>query len=272
MTRCASISLLDDGRIALEANRPCNNDYVLAWNRAQAFFLLDAKEDPETIYQTLSIDQTDLAEWICDYSADRFASFGLKDYSEVSISLGAEQRAETKAICLRRKVDNLVWKRAQAIIFLDAKEDPQTICRTLDIDLTVLTGWVRAYFADGLASLGLKDYSQASISLSDEQRAEIKAICRRRKVDALVWRRARAIDLLGARVDPETICQIHWPDRSDGMAPCLFGRRVRVLRSEGLQPARGPSDLCSGGGTEKALHRTSASQSWSDLRLHSGGV
>ena len=62
MTRCASISLLDDSRIALEANRPCNNDYVLAWKRAQAFFLLDAKEDPETIYQTLSIDQTDLAE------------------------------------------------------------------------------------------------------------------------------------------------------------------------------------------------------------------
>ena len=58
------------------------------------------------------------------------------------------------------------------------------------------------------SSLGLNDYSQASISLSDDQCVEIKSICRRRKVDALSWKRARAIDLLDAGVDPETICQI----------------------------------------------------------------
>ena len=94
------------------------------------------------------------------------------------------------------------------IILLDAKEDPETICRMFNIDLTVLTEWVRAYSADGLASLGLKDYSQASISLSDDQRAEVKTICRRRKVGALTWKRARAIGLLDAGVEPETICQI----------------------------------------------------------------
>ena len=156
-----------------------------------------------------NIDPSDLTEWIYACSDDGFASFGLKEYCEVPISLSAEQRAETNAICLRPKVDNVIWKRAQAIILLDAKEDPETICRMFNIDLTVLTEWVRAYSADGLASLGLKDYSQAStISLSDDQRAETNAICRRRKVGALTWKRARAIDLLDAGVDPETICQI----------------------------------------------------------------
>ena len=208
MRKCPSISLPDADRVALEANHACHSDYVLAWKRTQAFLLLDAKEDPETICRMFNMDATVLTEWIRAYSAEGFASFGLKDYSEVSISLSAEQRAETKAICRRPKVDNPVWKRAQAINLLDAKEDPKTICRTLDIDLTVLTEWARAYSADGLASLSLKDYSQASISLSDDQRVEIKSICRRRKVDALSWKRARAIGLLDAGVDPETICQI----------------------------------------------------------------
>ena len=122
----------------------------------------------------LNIDPSHLTEWICAYSANGLASFGLKDYSKVSISLSAEQRAETNAICLRPKVDKVIWRRAQAIILLDAKEDPETICRMFNIDLTVLTEWVRAYSADGLASIGLKDYSQASISLSDDRRAEIE--------------------------------------------------------------------------------------------------
>ena len=208
MKKCTSVSLVGDNIVALEANLPCNSDYVLAWKRAQAFLLLGAKEDPEAICRMFNIDPSDLTESFCAYSADGFASFGFKDYSQVSISLSAEQRAETNAICLRPKVDNVIWMRAQAIILLDAKEDPETICRMFNIDLTVLTEWVRAYSADGLASLGLKDYSQASISLSDDQRAEIKTICRRRKVGALTWKRARAIGLLDAGVDPETICQI----------------------------------------------------------------
>ena len=153
MTKCTSVSLPDDDIVSLEANRPCNNDYVLTWERAQAFLQLGAKEDPEAICRMSNIDPTDLPEWICAYSADGFASFGLKDFSHVSISLSAEQRAETNAICLRRKIDNQIWKRAQAIILLDAKEDPETICRMLNIDLTILTEWVRAYSADGLASL-----------------------------------------------------------------------------------------------------------------------
>ena len=150
-----------------------------------------------------NIDPSDLTEWICAYSANGFTSFGLKDYSQVSISLSAEQRAESNAICLRPKIGNVIWKGAQAIILLDVKEDPDTICQMFNIDLTVLTEWVRAYSADGLASLGLKDYCQASISLSDDQRAEIKTICRRRKVGALTWKRARAIGLLDAGVDPK---------------------------------------------------------------------
>ena len=100
-----------------------------------------------------NIDPSDLTEWICAYSANGFTSFGLKDYSQVSISLSAEQRAESNAICLRPKIGNVIWKRAQAILLLDVKEDPDTICRMFNIDLTILTEWVRAYSADGLASL-----------------------------------------------------------------------------------------------------------------------
>ena len=62
MTKCASTSLTDDDRIALEANRLCNNDYVVPWKRTQAFLLLDAKENPETISQILDIGRTVLTE------------------------------------------------------------------------------------------------------------------------------------------------------------------------------------------------------------------
>ena len=81
MTKCSSISLSDDHRAALEANRPCHGDEVLAWNRAQVFILLDKNEDPEAICRMLNIDPTVLTEWIRAYSADGFASFGLKDYN-----------------------------------------------------------------------------------------------------------------------------------------------------------------------------------------------
>ena len=62
MTKCASALLPDADRVALEANRLCNNDYVLAWKRTQAFLLLDAKEDPEIIFRMFNIDPSDLTE------------------------------------------------------------------------------------------------------------------------------------------------------------------------------------------------------------------
>ena len=174
MTKCSSISLSDDHRAALEANRACHGDEVLAWKRAQAFILLDKNEDPETICRTLNIDPTVLTEWIRAYSADGFASFGLKDYSQASISLTDDQRADIKAICRRRKVDALVWKRAQAINLLDAKKDPKTICQVLDIGRTVLTEWCRAFSAEGLAFFGLNDYSKREGHLTFEQEKALK--------------------------------------------------------------------------------------------------
>ena len=140
MTKCSSISPSNDHRAALEANCACNCDDVLAWKRAQAFILLDEKEDRETICRTLNIDPTELTEWIRAYSVDGFASFGLTDYSLVSISLTDDQRADTKAICRRRKVDALVWKRARAINLLDAGVDPDTICDYSDTPI-----WVHPY-------------------------------------------------------------------------------------------------------------------------------
>ena len=81
MTKCSSILPSDDHRAALEANRPCHDEDILTWKRAQAFILLDEKEDPETICRMFNIDPTVLTEWIRACSADGFASFGLKDYS-----------------------------------------------------------------------------------------------------------------------------------------------------------------------------------------------
>ena len=174
MTKCSSISLSDDHRAALEANCACHDDEFLTWKRAQAFILLNIKEDSETICRTFNIDPIVLTEWNRAYSVDGFASFGLKDGSQVSISLTDDQRAETKAICRRRKVDALIWKRARAIILLDAKKYPKTICQILDIGRTVLTEWCRAFSAEGLAFFGLTDYSQREGHLTFAQDEELK--------------------------------------------------------------------------------------------------
>ena len=129
MTKCSSISLSDDHRAALEANRPCHDDDILARKRVQVFIVLEKKANPETSCWTLNIDPTVLTEWIRAYSVDGFASFDLKDYNQVPISLPGDQRAATKAICRRRKVDALIWKRARAIILLDAKKIPRLSAR-----------------------------------------------------------------------------------------------------------------------------------------------
>ena len=47
-----------------------------------------------------------------------------------------------------------------------------------------------------------------SVSLTEDQRSALQSICRQRKVDALVWKRARAFILLDAGVDAKTICFI----------------------------------------------------------------
>jgi transposase len=47
-----------------------------------------------------------------------------------------------------------------------------------------------------------------TVSLSDDQRIALEALCRRRKVDALVGKRARAFLLLDAGEDAGTVCQI----------------------------------------------------------------
>jgi hypothetical protein len=62
-----------------------------------------------------------------------------KQYKTVSLS--DEQRIALEALCRRRKVDALVWKRARAFLLLDAGEDAATVCRILDIGPTVLTEW-----------------------------------------------------------------------------------------------------------------------------------
>ena len=58
-----------------------------------------------------------------------------------SVTLTEDQRSARQAICRRRKVDALVWKRARAFLLLDAGYDAQTICEILDLGPTVLAQW-----------------------------------------------------------------------------------------------------------------------------------
>ena len=46
------------------------------------------------------------------------------------------------------------------------------------------------------------------VPLTEKQRSALQAICRQRKVDALVCKRARAFLLLDAGYDAKTICEI----------------------------------------------------------------
>jgi transposase len=96
-----------------------------------------------------------------------------KQYKTVSLS--DKQRIALEALCRRRKVDALVWKRARAFLLLDAGEDAGTVCRILDIGPTVLTEWRFAFAGAGLSFFGLKDYSQRQGHLSVVQEQALKA-------------------------------------------------------------------------------------------------
>ena len=54
----------------------------------------------------------------------------------------------------------------------------------------------------------MNEEASKTISLTDAQRAALEVICRRRKVDSLVWKRARAFLLLDAGEDAGTVCRI----------------------------------------------------------------
>ena len=92
-----------------------------------------------------------------------------------SLTLTENERSSLQAICRRRKVDALVWKRARAFLLLDAGYDAKTICETLDIGPTVLTQWRFAFAGMGLSFFALKDYSQRQGHLSLEQERATQA-------------------------------------------------------------------------------------------------
>ena len=72
------------------------------------------------------------------------------DKQAKSVTLTENQRSALQAICRRRKVDALVWKRARALSLLDAGYDAQTICEILDLGPTVLTQWRFSFAGMGL--------------------------------------------------------------------------------------------------------------------------
>ena len=93
------------------------------------------------------------------------------DKQTKSVTLTEDQRSALQAICRRRKVDALVWKRARAFLLLDAGYIAKTICKILDIGSTVLTEWrfASSGLGLGLSFFGWKDYSQRQDYLSLEQ-------------------------------------------------------------------------------------------------------
>ena len=92
-----------------------------------------------------------------------------------TVSLTDEQRVALEAVCRRRKVDALVWKRARAFLLLDAGYDAKLVCEILDIGPTVLPEWQFAFAGAGLTFFGLKGYSQRQGHLSVEQEQVLKA-------------------------------------------------------------------------------------------------
>jgi len=91
------------------------------------------------------------------------------------MTLTEDERSALQAICRRRKVDALVWKRARAFLLLDAGYDDKTICEILDIGPTVLTEWRFTFAGIGLSLFELKDYSQRQGHLSLEQERATQA-------------------------------------------------------------------------------------------------
>ena len=169
-----SISLTNDERAAIKACCPGVNINALTWQKTRALILLDAKEKPEIICRLFDIDLTILTEWVRAWTADGLASLISKSDSHVVITMSDDERAGIEKICRRRKIDALSWKRAQAIILLDKKEDPETICLMLGIGRTVLTEWRRAFATKRLKFFDLKDYSQREGHLSFEQEKALK--------------------------------------------------------------------------------------------------
>lgn len=92
-----------------------------------------------------------------------------------TVSLSCDEREALEAICRRRKVDALVWKRARAFLLLDAGEDAGTVCRILDIGPSVLPEWQIAFAGMRLSFFNLKDYSQRQGHLVVEQEQALGA-------------------------------------------------------------------------------------------------
>jgi hypothetical protein len=92
-----------------------------------------------------------------------------------SLTLTEDERSALQAICRRRKVDALVWKRARACLLLDAGYDAKTICEILGIGPTVLTELRFTFAGMGLSFFKLKDYSQRQGHLSLEQELATQA-------------------------------------------------------------------------------------------------
>ena len=89
-------------------------------------------------------------------------------------SLTDDERDALEAIRHRNKGEVLIWKRAQAMLFLDSGRDPEFVCDALDIAPSVLTRWCRAFSAQLLTFFSLKDYSQREGYLSFAQEGVLK--------------------------------------------------------------------------------------------------
>jgi len=111
------------------------------------------------------------------------------------------------------------------------------------------------------------DKQHRTVCLTDEQRTALEVICRRRKVDALVWKRARAFVLLDAGYDAKLVCEIldigptvlsEWRFTFAGAGLSFFGLKdysqrqghLSIVQEQALKahftehPARNADEVC----------------------------
>ena len=76
-----------------------------------------------------------------------------------------------------------------------------------------------------------KQTRSVTLTLTEDERSALQAICRRCKVDALVWKRARAFLLLDAGYDAKTICQIPAVSRAYPNSGAAYSNRTLATRN-----------------------------------------
>jgi len=92
-----------------------------------------------------------------------------------SHDLTADDRRFLESVVRQKKADNLVARRANALLLLDKGWTPETIGDALYLNEETVRGYWRAFQSQGRSSLEMKDYSKREGHLDAAQEAELAA-------------------------------------------------------------------------------------------------